>query len=135
MSSPRPTLGRVAAKTGVTLEQIRPFAMSLPRTSEHLIRDRVKFRVKQIVYLAFSRDETVMGFGFPREEREALVDSRGDVFMYPSPGDMRYQWVHARMDKLTWDEAQELILDAWAMCVPKFLYAERLESMRLRSLD
>jgi hypothetical protein len=45
----------------------------LPRSYEALVRDRVKFRVGRIVYAASSRDETIMGFGFPRDEREALV--------------------------------------------------------------
>jgi hypothetical protein len=57
----------------VTRDDVRSFAMTLPRTTEALVRDRVKFRVGRIVYVAFSRDETVMGFGFPKDEREALV--------------------------------------------------------------
>ena len=102
---------------GLSLELIRPYALALPRTSEHLIRDRVKFRVKQIVYLGFSRDESIMGFGFPREEREALVDSRPETFRFPSAGDMRYQWVDARIDTPCPERAKELIRDACAMCV------------------
>jgi len=81
----------------VTVEDVRRLALSLPGTTEHLIRDRVKFRVKQLVYVAFSRDETLMGFGFPREQRAALVESEPDKFLLPSQGDMRYQWVVARM--------------------------------------
>ena len=34
----------------VTVADVRALALTLPRTTEHLIRDRVKFRVKQIVY-------------------------------------------------------------------------------------
>jgi hypothetical protein len=30
----------------VTLADVRALALTLPRTTEHLIRDRVKFRVK-----------------------------------------------------------------------------------------
>ena len=41
----------------------------LPRSSEVLVRDRVKFRVGQIVYVAFSQDETEIGFAFPRGTR------------------------------------------------------------------
>src|SRR3712207_6998206 len=40
---------------------VRAVAAGLPRSSEVLVRDRVKFRVGRIVYLAFSRDEAVMG--------------------------------------------------------------------------
>jgi hypothetical protein len=58
---------------GVTIDDARAIAATLPRSYEALVRDRVKFRVGRIVYAAFSRDETIMGFGFPRDEREALV--------------------------------------------------------------
>ncbi|WP_206641408.1 hypothetical protein [Nonomuraea polychroma] len=39
----------------VTVDDVRQFARTLPRSSERLIRDRVKFRVGKIVYVAFSR--------------------------------------------------------------------------------
>ena len=103
----------------VTIDDVRRVALDLPRAYEVLVRDRVKFRVGQIVFVAFSRDETQMGFGFPREEREALVESEPDKFLMPSKGDMRYQWVEARMDALDEDEMRELVIDAWRMCVPK----------------
>ena len=57
----------------VTIDDVRRVALDLPRAYEALVRGRVKFRVGQIVFVAFSRDESLMGFGFPREEREALV--------------------------------------------------------------
>jgi hypothetical protein len=110
----------------VTVEEVRALALTLPRTTEALVRDRVKFRIGRIVYLAFSRDETLMGFGFPKEEREALVASEPDKFQLPGRGDMRYNWVVARMDVLDPDEMRELVLDAWRMCVPKFVAREHL---------
>ena len=91
----------------------------LPRSYEALVRDRVKFRVGRIVYAAFSRDETIMGFGFPRDERKALVASEPDKFLMPRPSDMRYQWVCVRLDALDVEELRELLVDAWRMCVPK----------------
>jgi hypothetical protein len=103
----------------VTIEDVRAFAMRLPRTTEALVRDRVKFRVGRIVFVAFSRDETVMGFGFPKEEREELVRSEPEKFMMPSRGDLRYHWVQVRMDAIDVAEMRELVLDAWRMCVPK----------------
>ena len=93
--------------------------MSLPRTTEHLIHDRVKFRVGRIVYVAFSRDETVMGFAFPKEEREALVASEPEKFRLPRTSDLRYQWVEALCEALDDDEMCELVTDAWRMVVPK----------------
>jgi hypothetical protein len=103
----------------VTIEDVRAFASTLPRSYEVLVHDRVKFRVGRIVYLAFSRDETQLGFGFPKEEREALVASEPDKFFMPGKADLRYQWVEAWMDALDVDEMRELVLDAWRMCVPK----------------
>ena len=103
----------------VTIDDVRSFAMSLPRTTEGLVRDRVKFRVGRIVYVAFSRDETVMGFGFPKEERESLVRSEPEKFMMPERSDLRYHWVQVRLDAIDDTEMRELVLDAWRMCVPK----------------
>ena len=113
----------------VTVEDVRRLALTLPRTTEHLIRDRVKFRVKQIVYVSFSRDETLMGFAFPREQRAALVESEPDKFELPSAGDMRYQWVVARMAALDLDEMTELVTDAWTMVVPKYVAREYFEGL------
>jgi hypothetical protein len=108
----------------VTVDDVRMFALSLPRTSEGLVRDRIKFRVGRIVFLAFSRDETVMGFGFPKEERDALVASDPAKFLMADPGDMRYHWVQVRLGAIDITEMRELVLDAWRMCVPKRVAAE-----------
>ena len=54
----------------VTLEDVRTLVRDFPRSYEVYVYGRVKFRVGQIVYVSFSKDETVMGFAFPREERE-----------------------------------------------------------------
>ena len=113
------------------LADVRAIAMSLPRTSEHLIRDHVKFRVGQIVYAAVSPDEERIGFGFPKEERAALVASLPETFMMPLPSDERYQWVRARLAALDVDELRELLIDAWCMCVPKKVRAAYLESQGL----
>lgn len=101
------------------LDRVRELALSLPRSYEALVRGRVKFRVGRIVYLAFSRDETLMGFAFPKEEREALVASEPDKFMLPKPRDMRYNWVVVRLEAIDNEEMRELVLDAWRMVVPK----------------
>jgi len=114
-----------------TVDDVRAIAMSLPRTSEHLIRDHVKFRVGRIVYASVSPDEERMGFAFPREERAALVASRPETFMMPLPSDERYQWVRARLPVLDVDELRELLTDAWCMCVPKKVRAAYLESRGL----
>lgn len=103
----------------VTVEDVRAVARDLPRSYEVVVRDRVKFRVGRIVWLAFSRDETTMGFAFPRDEREALVASDPEKFLMPEPGDLRYQWAVARTAALDQEELREILLDAWRMVVPK----------------
>jgi hypothetical protein len=103
----------------VTIEEVRSVAMGLPRTTEGLVRDRVKFRVGRIVYLAFSHDESEMGFAFPKEERDALVASEPGKFMMPSRSDLRYNWVVVRLAAIDATEMRELVLDAWRMVVPK----------------
>ena len=87
----------------VTIEDVRALASTLPRSYEVLVRDRVKFRVGQIVFLAFSRDETEMGFGFPKEEREALVAAEPEKFFMPRPSDMRFHWVEVRLAAIDLD--------------------------------
>ena len=116
-----PNVRRVA-----TIETVRALASTLPRSYEALVRDRVKFRVGQIVYLAFSRDEATMGFAFPKEEREALVESEPDKFLMPGKADLRYNWVVVRLDAVDDDEVREIVLDAWRMVVPKRVAAEHL---------
>ena len=108
----------------VTIEDVRALASTLPRTTEALVHDRVKFRVGRIVYLAFSRDETQMGFGFPKEEREALVEAEPDKFLMPTKSDLRFHWVEVRLAAIDATEMRELVLDAWRMVVPKFVAAE-----------
>jgi hypothetical protein len=103
----------------VTLSEVRSFALGLPRTTEALVQGRAKFRVGRIVYVSFSRDETVMGFAFPKEWREALVGSEPDKFMLPSRSDLRYNWVLVRLASIDATEMRELVLDAWQMVVPK----------------
>lgn len=114
----------------ITAEDVRQVALLLPRTSEHLIHDQVKFRVGKIVYVAISPDESTMGFGFPKEERDALIAAEPGKFALPRLSDQRFHWVHARMAALSQDEMRELVTDAWRMVVPKKVAAAHLESSR-----
>ncbi len=110
----------------MTVEDVRALALTLPRTTEHLIRDRVKFRVGRIVYVAFSRDETTMGFGYPKEMRAALVAAEPAKFFLPGASDMRYHWVEVRLAAIDVEEMRELVTDAWRMVVPKGVAREHL---------
>jgi hypothetical protein len=104
---------------GVDIEDVRRIALSLPRAYEALVRDQVKFRVGRIVFVALSRDETLMGFGFPRDERTALVASDPETFMMPVKSDERYNWVRVRLAAIDETQLRELIVGAWEMVVPK----------------
>lgn len=112
----------------VTIDEVRDVALSLPRSYEALVRDRVKFRVGRLVYLAFSRDETLMGFAFPKIERDALVASDPEKFMMPKPSDLRYNWVVVRLGSIGEEEMREIVVEAWRMVVPKRVAAEHLGS-------
>jgi hypothetical protein len=107
---------------GVTIEDVRALASTLERSYEAIVRDRVKFRVGRIVYLAFSRDDSMMGFAFPKEERAGLVAGEPNKFMLPKAGDMRYNWVVVRLAEIDVDEMTELVVEAWRMVVPKKVF-------------
>ena len=106
------------------MDEVRAFASTLPRATEVLVRGRVKFRVGRIVFLSFSRDGTLMGFGFPREEREWLVGTEPEKFLMPGESDLRFNWVVVRLAAIDLEEMRDLVEGAWAMCVPKFVAAE-----------
>jgi hypothetical protein len=112
----------------VTADDVRAIALSLPRAYEALVRDRVKYRVGRIVFLSLSPDETVLGFGYPKEERAALVAGEPEKFHLPIPSDMRYNWVRVWLSAIDQDELRELVVDSWRMTVPKKVYAEWLAS-------
>jgi hypothetical protein len=108
-----------AAPSGVTPDDVRAIALGLPRAYEAFVRGRVKFRVGRIVFLALSPDGTELGFGYPKEQRDGLIASDPGKFFLPVPSDMRYNWMRVRLGKIDRDELWELIVDSWAMTVPK----------------
>ena len=106
------------------MDEVREFAVTLPRAYEAVVRGRIKFRVGQIVFVAFSKDGETMGFGFPKDWRAALVESEPEKFSLPSAGDMRYSWVHVRLDAIDEEEMRDLVENAWALCAPKGVVEE-----------
>jgi hypothetical protein len=108
----------------VTNDQVRAFASTLPRSYEAIVRGRVKFRIGRIVWLSVAKDGSTMGFAFPKEWRESLVESEPEKFELPSQADMRYNWVHVRLAAIDEAEMRELVEDAWAFCVPKSVAEE-----------
>jgi hypothetical protein len=108
------------------IETVRGLVRGLPRSYEVLVRDRVKFRVGQIVYLAFSRDEQTMGFAFPKEEREAMIAADPETFLWPIPSDLRFNWLELDLAVVNDELLRELVLDAWRMVVPQRVAREHL---------
>jgi hypothetical protein len=113
----------------VTVDAIRQLARSLPRTEEAVVRDRLKFRVRGLVYVALSQDETDMGFAYPKQERDALIASDPAKFHCPVPSDERFNWVRVWLDQIDEEEMWELVVDAWRMVVPKKVAADWLDSL------
>jgi hypothetical protein len=109
-----------------TVDAVRKLALSLPRTYEAFVRDEVRFRVGRLVYLAFSRDEELMGFAFPKAEREAMIVSDPEKFLMPRQSEQRYNWLVVRLAAIDDEEMRELVEDAWRMVVPKRVAAEHL---------
>ncbi len=100
------------------VDDVLPLGEALERSYVAHVAGRTKFRVGSIVYVAFSLDESVMGFAFPKDERLALVES-DSRFHLPGESDMRFHWVHATLADLDVSEARELVVDAWRMVVPQ----------------
>jgi hypothetical protein len=123
--------GPVAAQGGViltggvpvTVDEVRALAVTLPRSYEVLVRGRLKFRVGRIVFLSFSRDGETMGFGFPKEWRDALIEAEPEKFSLPAESDLRFHWAHVRLSAIDSEEMRDLVEGAWAMVVPKSVAA------------
>ena len=110
----------------ITVDDVRALASTLPRAYEVVVHDRVKFRVGSMVFVAFSRDETTMGVGFPKEERAATVAAEPDKFLMPRESDLRFHWIEVRTSALDEEEMGELVCSAWRMVVPRRVAAARL---------
>ena len=122
--------GPVEAAPAVTavpdVDTVRELTRDLPRSYEVLVRDQIKFRVGKIVYLAFSPDERVLGFAFPKDEREAMVAAEPEKFIRPKPSDLRFNWLEVRLAAVDGSELAELVLDAWRMVVPRSVAVAQL---------
>jgi hypothetical protein len=111
----------------VTPDEIRELAGRLPRSYEAIVRGRVKFRIGQIVYLALAADGSTMGCGFPKEFRAAAIEAEPEKFSLPRESDLRFNWIHVHLDAIDYEEMRDLVENAWAGCVPKYVaraYAE-----------
>ena len=108
------------------LGDVRRIALALPRAYEAVVRGYVKFRVGRLVFASVSPDESLLGFGFPKDARESLVASDPDTFLMPVASDLRYNCVRLRLAMVDEPELHDLLVDAWRMCVPKSVAAAYL---------
>ncbi len=53
-----------------------------------------------------------------------MVAAEPDKFALPRQSDMRYNWIHVRLDAADLDEVRELVIDGRKMCVPKSVAAQ-----------
>jgi hypothetical protein len=81
------------------------------------------------VYLGFARDESVMGFAFPKAERQALVTAEPGKFLLPDQANLRYNWATVRLGAIDETEMRELVTEAWTMAVPKGVATAFFESV------
>jgi hypothetical protein len=108
----------------VTPDEIRALAQTLPRSYEVFVRGRIKFRVGQIVWLALARDGERMGCAFPKEMRQAAVEAEPQKFELPGESDMRFNWIHVRLDAIDAEEMRDLVEEAWSRAVPLYVAQE-----------
>ena len=112
-------------------DDVRALALQLPRSYQVEVRGVEKFRVGRFVWLTFSADDEIAGLAFPKEERDGVIAAEPEKFLYPKASDLRYNWIDVRLAALPDDEARELVIDAWRMCVPKRVAAELDETTLL----
>jgi hypothetical protein len=122
-----------SGKVPVTVDDVRALASTLPRSYEAHVRGQVKFRIGQIVYLALAPDGSRMGCGFPKEFRQAAVDAEPEKFSLPSESDMRFNWIHVSLAAIDAGEMRDLVEDAWARAVPKYVAEEYAAARGYRS--
>jgi hypothetical protein len=46
----------------------------------------------------------------------------------PRESDMRFNWIHVNLDAIDYEEMLELVENAWASCVPKYVAREYAEA-------
>ncbi|HET8756890.1 MAG TPA: hypothetical protein VFM58_12795 [Solirubrobacteraceae bacterium] len=116
----------------VSIDDVIAYGLTLPRSTEGVVRGRRKLYIGRIVYVAHEA-EGILGFAHPKEFREALVETDPEKFLLPvHQGDMRWNWACVRMDRIDGAEMRELVLDAWAFCVPKTVAREYAKTLNLR---
>ena len=127
----------------VSWDDVRRIALALPETSERLSRDLATWRVRDKMFVwerpLRSSDLRALGDDAPtgpilgaRVEhliaKEAVLADDPEVF-FTTPHFDGYPAVLVRLDKITLEELEEVIIEAWLNRAPKKLAKEYLDSL------
>jgi hypothetical protein len=93
----------------------------------------VKFRIGQIVLSRACARRFDDGLRVPKEFRQAAVDTEPEKFSLPSESDMRFNWIHVKLAAIDLEEMRDLVEDAWARAVPKYVAEEYAAGRGYRS--
>jgi len=116
----------------VSIDEVIEYGLTLPRSTEGVVRGRRKLYIKQIVYVAHEA-EGIFGFAHPKEWCFFHDATTTEKFLMPiHQGDLRWNWACVRMDRIGAAEMRELVLDAWAFCVPKTVAREYAKTLNPR---
>ena len=144
---PRPgTCGGESSSTvgaWLSWDDVRRIALALPETSERLSRDLATWRVRDKMFVwerpLRPSDLRALGDDAPtgpilgaRVEhliaKEAVLADDPEVF-FTTPHFDGYPAVLVRLDKITLEELEEVIIEAWLNRAPKRLAKEYLDSL------
>jgi hypothetical protein len=103
------------------VDDLRALALALPEAEEADHFGRPSFRVRGKIFVTVHEDGAGANLKLPREEHEALVDSRPEVFGTVTWGQLiRTSVVLGEVDP---GELAELLEEAWRQVAPKRVVA------------
>jgi hypothetical protein len=103
------------------LDGLRALALALPEAEEHDHFGRPSFRVRGKIFMTVIADEARCNLKLPREEHEALVAGRPEVFTTVTWGQLIRTSV--RYERIAPAELGELLEEAWRAVAPKRVVA------------
>ncbi|MDX6686122.1 MAG: hypothetical protein QOF86_2250 [Baekduia sp.] len=99
------------------VEDLRTVALALPEAVEADHFGRPSFRVRGKIFVTVHEDGQGVNLKLPRDEHEALVASRPDVFGTVTWGQLIRTSV--RLEVADPEELAELVQEAWRAVAPK----------------
>ena len=113
---------------GVTIDELREMALSLPEVTEGKSWDSTSYKVRKKPIVYVRSDGETLALKVDRFERDALIaDPSGAFFI--TPHYEKYPYVVVRLAKVDREELRELLAEAWLRTAPKRLAAEHEERL------